>query len=63
MTMHPLAGHHDLRRKLSAALAADHLPQLLLLTGPTGVGKQRLALWLGQLSLCTGPIDGEPCGT
>ncbi|HET7023839.1 MAG TPA: DNA polymerase III subunit [Gemmatimonadales bacterium] len=61
--MHPLAGHHDLRRKLSAALAADHLPQLLLLTGPTGVGKQRLALWLGQLSLCATPIAGEPCGT
>ncbi|HSC58423.1 MAG TPA: hypothetical protein VLC11_02580 [Gemmatimonadales bacterium] len=61
--MHPLAGHLALRRKLSAALAADHLPQLLLLTGPAGVGKQRLALWLGQLALCTAPTAGEPCGT
>lgn len=61
--MHPLMGHHELRRKLSAALAADHLPQLLLLTGPTGVGKQRLALWLGQLVLCTRPSAGEPCGS
>lgn len=61
--MHPLMGHHDLRRKLSAALAVDHLPQLLLLTGPAGVGKQRLALWLGQLALCTAPSNGEPCGT
>ncbi|MGB7211085.1 MAG: hypothetical protein WBC97_00500 [Gemmatimonadales bacterium] len=63
MTIHPLAGHRDLRRKLSAALAADHLPQLLLLSGPAGVGKQRLALWLGQLALCTAPTASEPCGT
>jgi DNA polymerase-3 subunit delta' len=33
----------------------------MVISGPAGVGKQRLALWLGQLVLCTekGP---EPCG-
>ncbi len=29
--------------------------------GPRGIGKQRLALWLGQLLLCTGDGD-RPCG-
>jgi DNA polymerase-3 subunit delta' len=35
---------------------------VLLLTGPTGVGKQRLALWLAQLLLCRQP-GPEPCGS
>lgn len=29
--------------------------------GPAGIGKQRLALWLGQRILCTAP-SGKPCG-
>lgn len=35
---------------------------MLLLSGPAGVGKQRLALWLAQLVLCQQP-DPEPCGS
>jgi DNA polymerase III subunit delta' len=38
------------------------LPQVLVLTGPWGVGKQRLALWLAQLVLCEAARD-EPCET
>jgi DNA polymerase-3 subunit delta' len=35
---------------------------LLLLTGPEGVGKQRLGLWIAQRLLCE--VEGqEPCGT
>jgi DNA polymerase-3 subunit delta' len=34
---------------------------VLLLTGPAGVGKQRLALWLTQLVLCE-KAGEEPCG-
>ena len=63
MPIHPLTGHAELRRTLASTHSADRLPQLLLLTGPVGVGKQRLALWLGQLVLCTTPAAGEPCGT
>jgi DNA polymerase-3 subunit delta' len=62
MPLAPIAGHHEARRRLSAAVAAGRLPQVLLLTGPQGVGKQRLALWLAQLVLCERPA-AEPCGT
>jgi len=37
------------------------MPQVILVTGPQGVGKQRLGLWLAQLLLCAQPGD-EPCG-
>jgi DNA polymerase-3 subunit delta' len=40
---------------------SDRLPQVILITGPAGVGKQRLALWLAQLVLCERSTD-EPCG-
>lgn len=61
MTLRPLTGHLEARQRLSSALAAGRLPQVLLFTGPEGVGKQRLALWLAQLLLCERP-GGEPCG-
>jgi DNA polymerase III subunit delta' len=39
------------------------LPQAILLEGPRGVGKQRLALWLAQTVLCEGArTTAEPCG-
>jgi DNA polymerase-3 subunit delta' len=57
----PLVGHESLRARLSDAVAGGTLPASLLLHGPRGVGKQRLALWLGQLLLCS--AGGErPCG-
>ena len=61
MLPHPLVGHLTARERLSQAVRRGKLPQVLLLTGPAGVGKQRLALWLAQLALCEqeGP---EPCG-
>ena len=61
MPIHPIVGHQEARRRLAAALRAGRLPQVLLITGPAGVGKQRLALWLAQLALCESPAD-EPCG-
>jgi DNA polymerase-3 subunit delta' len=60
MTLHPLVGHHETRRRLVQGLRSNRLPQVLVLAGPTGVGKQRLALWLAQLALCDGKAD-EPC--
>jgi DNA polymerase-3 subunit delta' len=55
-------GHRVARQRLSRAATAGKLAQVILLTGPRGTGKQRLALWLAQLVLCERPGE-EPCGT
>jgi len=59
--MHPLVGHTEARRRLADSVRRNRLPQVILVTGPKGVGKQRLGLWLAQLMLCEGSA-GEPCG-
>ena len=56
----PLFGHAALRQRLKESADRDSLPASLLLHGPRGVGKQRLALWLAQLLLCSG--EDRPCG-
>lgn len=61
MPIVPLYGHEELRSRLGEAVKRGTLPSSLLLTGPRGVGKQRLALWLGQLLLCESP-SRVPCG-
>jgi DNA polymerase III subunit delta' len=58
----PLHGHEAIRRRLDDAIRRDALPGSLLLQGPAGIGKQRLALWLGQRLLCAGP-EPRPCGS
>ena len=63
MPLPPVYGHADVRAKLRTALRAGNLPQSLLIHGPAGVGKERLAMWLAQLILCDNPrADGEACG-
>lgn len=61
MALLPLIGHESVRRRIADAVTAGRLPQVLLVTGPQGVGRQRLALWVAQLAFCEGP-SGEPCG-
>src|SRR5215210_26111 len=61
MPLHPLVGHHEIRRRLARAVQTRRLPQVLVLCGPAGVGKQRLALWLAQRVLCEAARE-EPCG-
>jgi DNA polymerase-3 subunit delta' len=63
MSLHPLYGHEAVRSRLANAVAASRLPQSLLIEGPRGVGKQRVALWLAQLVLCEGEHRDEPCGS
>ncbi len=64
MPLPPLTGHDGVRNRLAGAHASGKLPQALLLAGPRGVGKQRLALWLAQLIHCEalGDPRQEPCG-
>src|SRR5687768_13157092 len=61
MSIVPLFGHHELRARLEDAVTRQTLPSSLLLQGPRGVGKQRVALWLGQRLLCDAPA-ARPCG-
>ncbi|MEP6731335.1 MAG: hypothetical protein ABJE10_11880 [bacterium] len=62
MPLLPLHGHANLRARFDEAIRRDALPGSLLFHGPLGVGKQRLALWLGQRLLCTG-AEPRPCGS
>ena len=64
MALPPLVGHERVKSRLAGAHATAKLPQALLLAGPRGVGKQRLALWLAQLIHCEAPQGDpqEPCG-
>lgn len=65
MSLRPLYGHAPLRQRLTSAATDGRLPASLLLQGRRGVGKQRLALWLGQFLLCERAVRDalpEPCG-
>src|SRR2546423_7615871 len=48
-----LVGHEQLDEKLAASIRVGKLPASLLLQGPRGVGKQRLAIWIAQQLLCS----------
>lgn len=61
MPIVPLYGHTVLRERLDVARRRGSLPQSLLLHGPAGVGKQRLALWLAQTLVCDS--ENAPCET
>ena len=63
MPIVPLYGHDALRARLSSSIKRGTLPASLLLHGPRGVGKQRLALWIAQSLVCAAPAaDATPCG-
>ena len=63
MSIVPLYGHDALRARLTTAIQRGALPASLLLHGPRGIGKQRLALWMAQSLVCMNRgSDGKPCG-
>lgn len=62
MSLPELCGHAELQDRFRIAADAGRLPQSLLLHGPDGIGKQRLAVWLGALVLCRRDPAERPCG-
>ncbi len=45
------------QRLIQRAVARDRVPHAYLFHGPDGVGKERLAVGLGQLLLCSAPVE------
>ena len=52
MGLAQIKGHVPIRRLIARAVARDTLPPCLVLTGPDGVGKRRLALALAGMLNC-----------
>ena len=59
MSFKNVIGHHHLIQRMSLAIAKGTLPQSLLLTGPSGVGKQLIATSLAQALNCAKPAKNE----
>ncbi len=52
MSLHSLYGHEAVMNRLAGTIASGRFPQSVLLTGPAGVGKQRIGLRLAELLFC-----------
>ena len=61
MSLHPLWGHTKIKAALARAHTRGSIPASLLIHGFRGVGKQRFALWMGQLLTCESPTADGPC--
>lgn len=63
MPFRDLVGHRHLTSLLARAVTRGTVPPTLLLAGPAGVGKWRVALALAEVLNCQAPVDGDACGT
>jgi len=69
MPFHTVTGHRRLIALLARAVAQDRVPPSLLLAGPQGVGKRKVAQALAEALNCLEPVttaDGsgrDACGT
>ena len=63
MPFRDLIGHTRLAALLARAVARESVPPTLLLAGPAGVGKWRVAGALAEALNCLAPADGDACGT
>lgn len=61
MNLLPIVGHEAVRRRITEAHAIGRLPQVLLVVGQRGVGRQRIGLWIAQLVFCEAPGADGPC--
>ena len=69
MPFHSIVGHRRLVSLLSTAVARARLPPVLLLAGPRGVGKRRVAQALAETLNCQSPrsapgsgLEHDACG-
>jgi len=67
MPLEQVVGHRRLVSLLSRAVARNTLPPALLLAGPAGVGKRRVAVGLAEAINCTQPkssdgLERDACG-
>jgi len=62
MPFRDIIGHTRLTALLARAVARESVPPTLLLAGPGGVGKWRVALAIAQALNCQARMDGDACG-
>ena len=62
MPFRDIVGHPRLTSLLLRALDRGSVPPTLLLAGPAGVGKWRVARALAETINCQAPVDGDACG-
>jgi|TARA_B100000768_G_scaffold16663_1_gene15262 DNA polymerase-3 subunit delta' len=58
----PLPWHEAVWADLNKAIEQDRMPHALLIGGPSGIGKQRLAKALAQRLLCSAELNNYACG-
>ncbi len=63
MSIKDLAGQHELKQSLSAALSGDRLSHAILITGSAGSGKKNWGSLLSQAILCPESVGLESCQT
>jgi DNA polymerase-3 subunit delta' len=68
MPFETVVGHRRMVTLLSRAIARGTLPPALLLAGPAGIGKKRVALAVAEAINCTAPrvtegLERDACGT
>ena len=63
MALAEIKGHAPIRQLIARAVARDTLPSCLVLTGPDGVGKRRLAVALAAMLNCEALTAPEASGT
>ncbi len=56
------AGHKQVLRMLRNAITQGRVAHAYLFTGPSGVGKETIALSFARALLCSSPADGDACG-
>lgn len=62
MKFSEVIGHEDAKARLRQAADSGRIPHAILLHGPSGIGKMRLARAFAQYVNCTGRHDGDSCG-